>query len=264
MDISALTFISPASKDFDDVLESIDKSNTVCEDVHFRFSRLYITTITVLSDISSAIDLSAAYRALQSKYDLVYQPDRTAPPPEGKRMFYNCMKWEKQVRDGDVAMKVSSKIFPNGKFQFTGFKTIKAINVVPRFMLKELRGTQDLGAATMNDIKIVQMNSTFYILKDKTKWNILQRKLHDILMTKEHISVGGRVVNSTFKPEKYPGINVKFKCQRSEKNITILIFSTGSALINGGYDIEDYKAAYDMVCRLVMEHRDTLITRSLV
>ena len=112
--------------------------------------------------------------------------------------------------------------------------------------------------------EIIQINSTFYILEDKKKWNILQAKLQEIILAKHHTSVGGRVTNSTFKPEKYPGINVKFKCKKSEKNITILIFSTGSTLINGGNDLEDYRDAYNMLCNVVYEHRDTVLTKSLL
>lgn len=264
MDITNINFVSQEAINFETILSSIRKEPT--DDPQFLFSQLYITTITVISNIESQIDLSVAYLNLKDKYDLTYQPDRSAPPPQGKRMFYNCMKWEKILRDGDTTMKVSSKIFPNGKFQYAGFKNFKALTIVPRIMMQELRNTQkNMTGVIMSTPQIVQINSTFYILREKGKyWKILQSKLHNLLLKTQHTSVGGRVLNSTFKPEKYPGINVKFKCANSDKQITILIFSTGSALINGGNNLEDYRDAYNMVCNLVLEHRTVLLVKNLI
>jgi len=281
MDITKIHVANEDSENFTLVLDSIEfkkhPTYVKCDenDKLFVFSRLSITTITVMSNISSNIDLSKAYNSLKEENTLVYQPDRTLPAPQGKRMFYNCMKWEKHIKDGNITMKVSSKVFPNGKFQYAGFKTMNAINLIPRLMTQKLRDSDALSSssAIIATPKIVQINSTFYILKEKDtdktkkvkgKWNILQRRLNQIIIDKEHISVGGRVTTSTFKPEKYPGINVKFKSNFSEKNITILIFATGSVLINGGSHLEDYRDAYNTVCRLVMEHKDSIITENLL
>ena len=91
-----------------------------------------------------------------------------------------------------------------------------------------------------------------------------QITLNQLLLDKEHISVGGNVISSTFIPEKYPGINVKFRIGTSDKKLTLLIFATGSVLINGYNDLHYYREAYYMICKLVHQHRSELITENFL
>ena len=188
-------------------------------------------------------------------------------------MFYNCMVWKIQCRDGKGdkgLMNVSVKCFPNGKFQYAGFNTMHAIQLVTRIVTSKIRKVD--GAMTPNtqkieDPRIIQINSTFYIIKDKSKHQIKQLALNRILSTEENESNGGKIISSSFMPEKYPGINAKFRCNSGnlKKNqITLLIFATGAVLINGHNDIEQYREAYYMLCSVIHKHRDTLLAPNLL
>ena len=263
MDISSHKVVNEEIERFNTILGSISPTHEPCEQLNI--TALAVSTITVVSDISATIDLTRVYTALCGENNLTYQADRSAPPPQGKRMFYNCMKWEVQVKDGKYTMKVSAKVFPNGKFQFAGFKTMKAITLIPRIMIKMIREVGGLSTdSLMNKPRVIQVNSGFYILKNSREWLIIQPVMAQMLVSIHGIAVGGRVLSVTFKPEKYPGINVKFQSCIPDKKITLLIFATGSVLINGGCLMEDYKDAYDMLCEFVRTNKDTVLIQNLL
>lgn len=281
-------------RDFEDVLNSIHYSSLNPDhedDEVIEISPLRIVSVVVCTELrDTVLDLGLIYENLKSlEYvdveDISYQEERPSKKEKKeqkkekkKTMFYNCMLWKIQVRDGlgdNKLMNVSLKCFPNGKFQYAGFNTIHAIKLIPRIVtsiIRKIDGGMDPCNTKLDEPRIIQINSSFYILKAKGK-QIKQIILNDLLLKKEHLSVGGRVISSTFMPEKYPGINVKFKVnetaeivgkRKKEPTITLLIFSTGSVLINGYNNISEYREAYVMLCKLVHEHRDMLITDNLL
>tara|TARA_B100001996_G_scaffold79095_1_gene58288 strand:+ start:4157 stop:5011 length:855 start_codon:yes stop_codon:yes gene_type:complete len=271
--------------EFDELLKSIHFS-MLCPDNQdddiIEITPLRIVSVVVCTELkNTTLDLKRIFQHLDkttgengdSSEEIKYEPERPskkAPKVKGKKnMFYNCLLWKIQVRDGPGdhgLMNVSIKCFPNGKFQYAGFNTIHAINLVTRIVSSRLRQIE--GAMTPNVTKIespsiIQINSCFYILKNK-KWQLKQIILNQLLLEKEHVSVGGNVLSSTFMPEKYPGINVKFRIGSSGKKLTLLIFATGSVLINGYNDLYYYREAYYMICKLVHEHRSELIIENFL
>ncbi len=272
------------NNDFETLLSSIhyETLNPDHEDDDIiEITPLRIVSVVVCTELTNTtLNLASIYNELKEKYeeDVTYEPVRLAkgekPPPGKKKMFYNCMLWKIQVRDGpgeEGLMNVSLKVFPNGKFQYAGFNTIHAINLIPRIVTSRIRQIPEAmepAITKIDDIRIIQINSTFYLLKDKKKWQIRQITLNELLLRNEHVDRGGRVISSTFMPEKYPGINVKFKIPatdtKPESKLTILIFATGSVLINGHNDLTQYREAYYMLCNLVHTHRGILITENLL
>ncbi len=253
------------------------------DDDVIEISPLRIVSVVVCTALpDTKLDLSKIYHVLKDEgsegEEVRYEPERLAkgekPPPGKKKMFYNCLLWKIQVRDGtgpEHLMNVSLKVFPNGKFQYAGFNTIHAINLIPRIVTSRIRQIPDAmepANSKIENVNVVQINSCFYLLKDKKKWQIKQITLNELLLKHEHIDRGGRVISSTFMPEKYPGINVKFKVpatqDKPDTRLTILIFATGSVLINGHHDLVQYREAYYMLCKLIHSHRDILITENLL
>ena len=251
------------------------------DDDIIEITPLKIVSVVVCAELKdTVIDLGLLFGALkQLGENVFYQEHR--PPTKSKskknkgvsRMFYNCMVWKIQCRDGEgdkALMNVSVKCFPNGKFQYAGFNTMHAIQLVTRIVTSKIRKVK--GAMTPNtqkieDPRVIQINSTFYILKDKNKYQIKQIVLNNILGTEESESKGGKIISSSFMPEKYPGINAKFRCvpNDSKKNqITLLIFATGAVLINGHNDIEQYREAYYMLCNVIHRHRARLLAPNLL
>ena len=262
MDITDLVIDNGEPNEFDEVLQGIHHTY---EDETFKFKKLNVTTITVLTKVATVLCLQKLYDALGSTQVMTYNPNRD-DKTGAKRLFYNCLKWEIQVEDNGTRMNVSAKVFPNGKFQFAGFKTIKAIILLPRIimsMIRKIDGCMTDLDKIIDNPTLIQINSTFYMFKREDTWQIIQHKLNEILLREEHVKQGGRGINSTFRPDKYPGINVKFQCGNAEKKITLLIFATGSVLINGGSHIEDYRDAYNMLCNLIVKYKKEVIIEKL-
>ena len=258
--------------EFEALLSSI---NYKLVDTNSENDKLDITPIRIVSVVvcaelpNTTLDLEKISEFLKTEGEAVLY-NKTRPARQEKRkMFYNCMQWKIQVIDGvDAEMNVTIKCFPNGKFQYAGFNTMHAIQLVTRLVTNKIRhieGAMTPATSKINEPKIIQINSTFYILKDKTKWQLKQLILNRLLLEEEHISKGGNVISSTFMPEKYPGINVKFQIpDNPDRKVTLLIFATGSVLINGYYDLNHYSKAYNMLCSLVIRHQDELITENLL
>lgn len=259
--------------EFEAVLGSIHYSMLAPDhqdDDIIEITPLKIVSVVVCAELKNTVlDLYKLSEGLLAQGEYVlYQKNRG----EGKNMFYNCMVWKIQVRDGpDTLMNLSVKCFPNGKFQYAGFKTMHAIQLITRIITSKIRKIE--GAMTppvqkLESPRVIQINSGFYLLKDKKKYQIKQILLNKLLLEKEHVNVGGRIISSSFMPEKYPGINAKFKASTQEKTtknqVTLLIFATGSVLINGHHDIIQYREAYYMLSKLLHTYRNDLITLNLL
>lgn len=256
---------------FEQILASIHYS-LLCpehqDDDVIEISPLRIVSVVVCSKFieDTKLNLPVIYEELKKTEEVLFQEKRPEKKSKSK-MFYNCMKWTVQIKDGNTSrMNVSIKCFPNGKFQFAGFNTIHSIKLLPRIItnkIRQIEGGIQPQNSKLEEPKIIQINSTFYILKDKKKWQLKQLTLNKLLLEKEGVSVGGKILSSSFMPEKYPGINAKFKVSE-EKTLTMLIFATGSVLINGYNDITQYREAYYMLCNLIHTHRDSLIAPNLL
>ena len=247
------------------------------DDDIIEISPLKIVSVVVCGVLKdTTLNLGLLFESLKDSNENVFYQDKRPPKaPKGKndakkkgpsRMFYNCMVWKIQVRDGDSLMNVSVKCFPNGKFQYAGFNTMHAIQLITRIVTSRIRNVE--GAMTpyfqkLEDPQIIQINSSFYIIKDKTKWQLKQIALNKILNEKENEANGGRIISSSFMPEKYPGINAKFRCDNDTK-ITLLIFATGAVLINGNNDISQYREAYYMLCTVIHKNRQSLLAPNLL
>ena len=138
------------------------------DDDVIEITPLRIVSVVVCTELKdTTLDLKRIFEHLDSttgengncteeiKYEPV-RPSKKEPRVKGKKnMFYNCLLWKIQVRDGPGdhgLMNVSIKCFPNGKFQYAGFNTIHAINLVTRIVSSRLRHIE--GAMTPNITKI--------------------------------------------------------------------------------------------------------------
>tara|TARA_X000001036_G_scaffold355051_2_gene336786 strand:- start:6488 stop:7327 length:840 start_codon:yes stop_codon:yes gene_type:complete len=259
--------------EFEEILSSIHYSMLSPDhqdDEIIEITPLKIVSVVVCAELKdTSMDLLKLSEGLKAQGEcIVYQKNRG----EKSKLFYNCMVWKIQIRDGeDYLMNLSVKCFPNGKFQYSGFKTMHAIKLVTRIVtsrIRKIEGAMTPPTQLLQIPRIIQINSCFYLLKDKKKHQIKQILLNKLLLEKEHVNKGGRIISSSFMPEKYPGINAKFKASTQEstnKNqVTLLIFATGSVLINGHNDIIQYREAYYMLCNLLHNHKKELITENLL
>ena len=195
-----------------------------------------ISTITVCCNFNSRIDIK--------KYTDVYGSNCL------KKKFYNCLHVYIGVKYQNK-IKISVKIFSNGKMQMAGVLNVYAITYAIRKMFKRLTtldAFQD--DAFISNVKICMINSDFKINK-----NIKQSSLCKIFDEK-NLSY---IKRYSFNPNKYPAINVKILNLDNSSLSTCLIFRSGSIMITGGNNILDYLNIYENILKLIEKNSSSIL-----
>ena len=228
---------SPEWKNFD---ETVHKIKNVSSKI--LIEELRISTITLCCDLNSSVDCSK----LIEKYEL-----------KNNGKFYNSyiFNWHTKYQLKTV---VSVKIFPNGKVQVTGLKNIKSCAYILRKIFNKLTPFFEKDNAFISSVKIAMINSDFKIS------GIFNLSKFCNLLSNYNIQNNGNFINVIYQPIKYPAINTKFVINKNlpdyyehlykhgikkkySKNISILIFRSGSIIITGGNNIDDYLFTYNYI-----------------
>lgn len=228
-------------KNFNNTLDEIkDISSQVLNE------KLRISTITLCFNLNSNLNMN--------KLSLHYLC-------KNKGKFYNAyiFNWQTKYQYTKV---VSVKIFPNGKIQVAGCKTLMSCAYIIRKCINKLVPfMEELNTYNLNDIKIGMINSDF---KLKNQINIT--KLCDLL-NENLVDLNGNFQSVVYQPIKYPAINTKFITndnildynnhvykhgikKKYKNNLSILFFRSGSIIITGGNNISDYLYVYKYLLEL--------------
>jgi TATA-box binding protein (TBP) (component of TFIID and TFIIIB) len=150
-----------------------------------------------------------------------------------------------------VISNVSIFIFPNGKVKTAGAKTINTINI----MINELIELIEISDLIAENIKIQMICSDFKMKPINPKpdgWCIKQELLKNILVKEYSLS-------ATFSTlSRYPGINLKYPSSEEDKQISLLIFRSGSIIITGAKNAKDIANSYTFITKVICEHSKEL------
>ena len=247
-------------------------------------SNLRISTMTLVSGISSTINLQGLYENLKCN-DIFRYIEYGLNPVKGekkmkiknprkkkeKKFFYNQMTIH-VFKDKIVNMKV----FNNGRIQMTGLKLkSQGIDIVNLFLETLQNIPLDIRGRIIDNIdpdieesKIVLINSDFSIPS-----KINRELLHRIVISKGYYS--------SYEPTIYPGVNIKYYynelednrgvCQCREmcngkgknccKSITIAVFNSGKIIITGGQSYKHLNTAYDFISELVERNKNEIFIK---
>ena len=245
---------------------------------------LRISTMTLVSQISSNINLSKFYDYLPITEEITFIEHGTSPikgqtykkkksrSNVPKKFFYN------QITIHVYLDKfVNVKVFNNGRIQMTGLRSkIQGVNIIniliselkklPQDKLSEILDNTDPVISSSN---IVLINSDFD-LKCKVKREILQRIIID------------RGYYSSYEPTIYPGVNIKYyfnknkqdtgicNCERSCdgkgkdglcKKVTVAVFNSGKVIITGGQSYEHLNTAHKFIKDIINEKQDEVLIK---
>jgi len=213
----------------------------------------------------------------------VFEKKKSAKKKDSNEPFFNSITWKFVVRDchpdgTNFFMNVSVKIFPNGKFQFAGFRNIKCCALVPNilkeFLMKhENTVTTDNHTLIEKTTTIEMINTSCSIFNKCNKYTIQQKKLTTVLISKYHFQNGGNVLSANYDPANYPGIIIKYlpdkyrslydpndKKKKPQGQISLLLFGSGSVIITGGKDISMYKEVFNWIVGTVsMNSKDIIM-----
>jgi len=235
-------------KSFDETLKKIKNVSS-----EILLESLRISTITLCFNMNTNIDIENISKKYISKNN-------------GK--FYNSLifNWHTKYQYKTV---VSVKIFPNGKVQIAGLSNIKSCAYIIRKVYRKcknyfekLENPENLNIGKISDVRIAMINSDFKISN-----TINLTTLCDIL-SQYSIQSNCNFLSIVYQPIKYPAINCKFICnnyiekyyehiykhshkKKFNQTVSILIFRSGSIIITGGNEIDDYLDIYKYLLNLI-------------
>jgi len=247
-------------KTFNNILESC---NGKTED-GIMYTSLSISTMTVCFNFNQFINLQFLKDNLPEKLAVSYKPGSKKSKIKKKKgtdSFYNSfdikLTFVDRSTESEIFSNVSIFIFPNGKVKAAGIKTIHTINVVIDELLELINyvdGTVDKHETLcVENIKIQMICSDFKIKpikEDPDGWCLKQENLKNILVNLGH--------SATFSAlSRYPGINLKYQSTiEKNKQISLLIFRSGSIIITGAKYAKDISSAYNFIINVIKENKD--------
>lgn len=223
-------------KEFENIKSNI-QTNIKCN--NFNIIKTWdVSTITACCSFNSEIDIL--------KYI-----DRYSSKNDNKKPFYNCANVYITVKY-QAKPRVSAKIFSNGNIQLAGVLNPMSITYAIRKLFKRLQDLNSFKSTSIiSNVRICMINSDFKIDK-----NIKQSFLCK-LMDQSNIK---NVKTYSFNPNKYPGVNIKMKCEESPKIMSCIIFRPGSVIITGGNDINSYEKIFKSIIETFNEYGEDIFT----
>jgi TATA-box binding protein (TBP) (component of TFIID and TFIIIB) len=68
------------------------------------------------------------------------------------------------------------------------------------------------------------------------------------------------VFKTSFEPDRYSAVKVKFRPSEDMKEITTSIFSTGKIIITGAETLKEIAFAYNIIISHILEHKKSILT----
>jgi TATA-box binding protein (TBP) (component of TFIID and TFIIIB) len=225
------------------------------------YSHLNISTMTVCFEFNQFIDLVKLKQNLPEDLKVSYNPGSKKSKIKKKKgtdSFYNSFDIKISIVDRETMKfsNISIFIFPNGKVKAAGIKTINTINLMINEIIQIINyvpgTTESPETLVAENIKIHMICSDFKIkpLKEEPDgWCLKQEELKNLLVSNGY--------SATFSAlSRYPGINLKYPSKiEKTKNISLLIFRSGSIIITGAKHIDDIIDAYLFIINIIKENK---------
>ena len=264
---SKVTFLCECDKSwtsFNTILErECSGQQTNC----LKYSSLNISTMTVCFTFNQHIDLQLLKDTLDEKLPVSYKPGSRKSKEKKKKgtdSFYNSFDIKLTFVDRTVEPMIFSNvsifIFPNGKVKAAGIRTINTIDVMVEELIETIRIAGDEvcknpETLVAENLKIQMICSDFKIKpikEDSDGWCIKQEILKNILVSKNY--------SATFSAlSRYPGINLKYPSTVEKgKQVSLLIFRSGSIIITGAKYIQDIAKSYNFIIDIVSQASNQL------
>ena len=129
-----------------------------------------------------------------------------------------------------------------------GVLNVTAISYAIRKIFKRLSKIHALEKdAFISGVKVCMINSDFKINKTIRQKNLCK------LFEEKNLSY---IKRYSFNPNKYPAINIKIK---GIPECTCLIFRSGSIIITGGNDVNEYLEIYKKIIKLFEENYEDVL-----
>lgn len=240
--MSETTYSSVANNSFSYILSLDEFRSSFPEEV--RPSWVKITTITIISKFATTIDI-CKLRSRLEKVGHVTLKRADAKYPKGftwrlnnTTTFYNQIT----LKCEDVSTK-SVKLFSNGSVQIAGARDLfdcKRIISQLSWICKKFVNIEE----PPKDFRVVMINSNFSL-----------NSTLNLMSVAEHFSQAS-VFKTTFQPDRYSAVKIKFRPAEDMKEITCSIFSTGKIIITGAETLKEIAFGYNVIVSHINERMD--------
>jgi TATA-box binding protein (TBP) (component of TFIID and TFIIIB) len=230
-----------------------------------KWTTLNISTMTICFNFTQVINLTLLKERLPKSLTVNYNPGSRkskVPKKKGTDSFYNSFDIKITIIDHEnnkTSSNISIFIFPNGKAKAAGIKTINTINLLLDELIEIVKyipeSVENPETLKIENMKIQMICSDFKIKpvkEDSDGWCIKQEELKNILV-KQNLS-------ATFSAlSRYPGINLKIESIiEPGKQVSLLIFRSGSIIITGGKNAKDISNCYNYIVNVIRENSNVL------
>lgn len=218
-------------------------------------SWIKLTTITMISQFKRNINIKFL-KDFFEEYEL-----KLARKGKEKRKFIWRMKnttFYNQISlvYEDYHSTKSIKVFPNGSIQVAGCADLfdcKRVIKQLSCMFSGILGKEYI--IPEDTFRVVMINSNFSLNKNL---NLIQtaQKFEDAV----HDDNSRGVFRTSFEPDRYSAVKVKFRPSADMKEITTSIFSTGKIIITGAETLKEIAFAYNIIISHILEHKKDILT----
>lgn len=179
-----------------------------------------------------------------------------------KKNFYNQITTVMKVND-EKTMNV--KLFKNGSIQITGCKDLSDINIILTKLINRLKETIIVRDDAMNECELTFIEEPDKINVTNFKINLInsnfrvnywinKEQLFNILTSNNIICILSTI---------HSCVNIKYKIQNEDTNVSIFVFQTGSIIITGAKKPEYIKEAYNFIMRVLNANKQKIIKKNI-
>jgi len=156
-----------------------------------------------------------------------------------KKSFFNQVT----LNYRDISKK-SIKVFSNGKLQLTGLTSCLECNQVSKIVNGWLKKYLNDESIVITDMYMGMINSNFSVMTNL-----------DLIRLNTLLNVHDKV-RSTYNPESYPAINMKYIDSEKDISVSVFIFGTGNIVITGGKRLGHMREAYRFIHDTISSNRE--------
>jgi len=153
----------------------------------------------------------------------------------------------------------SVKVFPNGSIQVAGCADLfdcKRVIKQLSYMFSTILGKEYV--IPEDTFRVVMINSNFSLNKNL---NLIQTA--QIFENAIYDTHSRGVFKTSFEPDRYSAVKVKFRPSEDMKEITTSIFSTGKIIITGAETLKEIAFAYNIIISHILEHKKHILTTDI-
>ncbi len=195
-------------------------------------SWIKITTITMVSSLSSETNI----QKIREVFEKMGSIKLTRTGGESFEWKLKTTTFFNQITlvYVDKYSTKSVKLFPNGSIQVAGCTDLFDCNRVIQ-QICYLVGLITNKTIEKKNFRVVMINSNFSL---NYKVN-----LHE---TAHHFSKN-EIFDTTFDPDRYSAVKIKFKPAEDMKQVTVSIFGTGKIIVTGAETLKEIVFAYNII-----------------